>query len=190
MNYNVKEVAQRLVGIREAAEISIEEVCAKISVSKEEYERMESGEQDFSVSFIYKCAEFFGVDLMEILTGDNPKLHKYSIVRSGKGLPIERRIGFSYQHIAYRFKDKGIEPLIVVAPFEADAQDKPIILSVHDGQEFDYIIEGSLKCIFGSKTEILHAGDAVYYDSTTPHGMIATEGNPCKFMAILIKDKG
>ena len=187
MDYNIKEVAQRLKGLREDSELSVEEVCKKTSTAPEEYIQIENGEKDFSVSFIYKCAELFKVDLIEILTGQDPKLKKYSIVRNGKGLPIERRKGFSYQHIAYLFKDKGIEPLIVEAPYEESEQDKPISLSVHEGQEFDYIIEGSLKCVFNGKTEILNAGDAVYYDSTTPHGMIAANGSRCKFMAILIK---
>lgn len=187
MNYSIKEVAERLKGLRETLEVSIDEICKKTATSKEDYEKIENGEKDFSVSFIYKCAEVLGVDLIEILTGENPKLNKYSIVRKDKGLPIERRERFAYQHLAYLFKDKGIEPLMVVAPYEAEVQEKPIILSVHDGQEFDYVIEGSLKCVFGDKIEILSAGDAVYYDSTTPHGMIATDGNDCKFMAILIK---
>lgn len=187
MNYSIKEVAQRLKGLRETLEISIDEICEKTSTTKEEYIQIENGEKDFSVSFIYKCAEVFKVDLIEILTGEYPKLHKYSIVRKDKGLPIERRERFAYQHLAYLFKDKGIEPLIVTAPYDADSQDKPIVLSVHDGQEFDYVIEGSLKCVFGDKTEILNTGDAVYYDSTTPHGMIATGGQDCKFMAILVK---
>ncbi|MEG0614183.1 MAG: cupin domain-containing protein [Oscillospiraceae bacterium] len=187
MDYSIKDVAERLKGLRESSDISIDEVCKRTSTSIEDYVKIESGEKDFSVSFIYKCAEVFGVDLIEILTGQNPKLNKCSIVRKGKGLPIERRAGFSYQHLAYLFKDKGIEPLIVDAPFEPDEQDKPITLSVHDGQEFDYIIEGSLKCVFGGQIEVLNAGDAVYYDSTTPHGMIATNNAQCKFMAILVK---
>lgn len=187
MNYSIKETAQRLKGLRESLDISIEEICEKTSTSKEIYEKIENGEMDFSVSFLYKCAEAFGVDLIEILTGENPKLNKYEIVRNGQGLPIERRERFAYQHLAYLFKGKRIEPLMVTAPYEEEAQDKPIVLSSHDGQEFDYIIEGSLKCVFGDKTEILNAGDAVYYDSSTPHGMIAVGGKDCKFMAVLVK---
>lgn len=187
MNYSIQEVAQRLKGLRETLEISVEEICRKTNTSYEDYVQIENGEKDFSVSFIYKCAEVFGVDLIEILTGNSPKLQKYSIVRNGKGLPIERRERFAYQHMAYLFKNKGIEPLIVIAPYEEEAQSKPIGLSVHDGQEFDYIISGALKFVIGDKTEMLYEGDAVYYDSTTPHGMIAADGADCKFLSILVK---
>lgn len=187
MNYSIKEVAERLKGLREILNISIDEICEKTGTSKEDYALIENGEKDFSVTFIYKCAEFFGVDLIEILTGENPKLKKYSVVRKGTGLPVKRREGFEYQHLAYLFKDKHIEPFLVIAPFNADEQDKPISLSVHDGQEFDYVLSGTLKIVIGEKTKILSAGDSVIYDSSTPHGMIATEGEKCEFLAILIK---
>lgn len=187
MNYDVKEVAIRLKGIRESLDISVEDICEKAIITKEDYIAIEAGEKDCSLSFVYKCAEIFGVDLVEILTGENPKLSKYSVVRCNNGLPIERRKGFGYQHLAYLFKGKGIEPLLVDAPLEDDAENKPIVLSVHEGQEFDYVIKGSLKCVFGDKIEILHEGDAVYYDSMTPHGMVAIGESDCSFMAILVK---
>lgn len=188
MDYSIKDVAERLKGLRETLDYSIETMAQKTATSIEDYTRIENGEKDFSITFLYKCAEVLGVDLIELLTGDNPKLKKYCVVRKGTGLPIERRERFEYQHLAYMFKNKQIEPLLVTAPYEAEAQDKPIILSTHDGQEFDYLISGSLKMSIDGKIKILNAGDAIYYDSSAPHGMIAVNGENCVFMAILIKN--
>lgn len=187
MNYNIKGVAERLKGLREMMDYSVDYVCEKLGVTKDELVKIESGEKDFSITFIYKCSELYGVDLIEVLTGDNPKLQKYTIVRKDKGLPIERRERFEYQHLAYTFKNKSIEPLIVNAPYDSSAEDKPIVLSSHEGQEFDYVLEGSLKFVIDGKVEILNAGDSVYYNSETPHGMIAINGEGCKFIAVLIK---
>ena len=186
MNYNIKEVAQRLKGLRENLDLSIDEFCQKTGMAVEDYRLIEKGEKDFSLTFLYKCAEIFDVELVEILTGTAPKLSTYSIVRKDKGLPIERRERFAYQHLAYLFKDKNIEPLLVHAPFDKNDENKPISLSVHDGQEFDFVLKGKLKFVIGSHTEILNEGDAVYYDSKTPHGMIALDED-CDFMAVLIK---
>lgn len=186
MDYNIKEVAERLHGLRIDLDLSIEEFCSKTGISIEDYERIEKGEKDFSITFLYKCAEIFNVELIEILTGTAPKLSTYSIVRKDKGLPIERRERFEYQHLAYLFKDKKVEPLLVHAPFEKDNLDKPIVLSVHEGQEFNYIFKGKLKFVIGNHTEILNQGDAVYYNSTTPHGMIALDDD-CDFLSVLIK---
>lgn len=186
MNYNIKEVAQRLQGLREDLDLSIEEFANKVGIRISDYELIESGEKDFSITLLYKCAEIFDVELIELLTGTSPKLSTYSVVKKGKGLPIERRENFSYQHLAYMFKDKCIEPLLVTAPFEPEMQDKPITLSVHDGQEFDYVLKGKLKFVIGENSEILEQGDAVYYNSSTPHGMIAIDGEDCEFMAVLM----
>lgn len=187
MDYNIKEVAQRLKGLRVSCDLSLEDFCEKTGINVEEYEKIEKGEKDFSVTFIYKCADLFNVDLVEILTGTAPKLSNYSIVRKGKGLPIERRERFAYQHLAYLFKNKEIEPLLVKAPYDETDQDKPIKLSVHDGQEWDYILNGSLKVVIGDHTEILNEGDSLYYNSNQPHGMIAYGGQDCEFLAVLIK---
>lgn len=187
MKYNIKDVAKRLKGLRLSCDLSVEEFCEKTGITQAEYEKIENGEKDFSVTFLYKCSEIFDVDLIEILTGAPPRLSTYSIIRKGQGLPIERRERFAYQHLAYLFKNKDIEPLLVTAPYEEEAQDKPIKLSVHEGQEWDYILKGKLKFIIGEHTEVVEAGDSLYYNSKQPHGMIAVGGEDCEFLAILIK---
>ncbi len=187
MNYSIKEVAERLKGLRDILNVSAEEMCEKTGTSMADYELIEQGEKDFSVTFIYKCAEILGVDIIELLTGENPKLKKYSVVRKGTGLPVKRRESFEYQHLAYLFKNKKIEPFLVIAPYNAEEQDKPISLSVHDGQEFDYIISGTLKLSIDGKEKLLTAGDSIIYDSSAPHGMIAANGEKCEFLAILMK---
>ena len=186
MDYNIKDVSARLKGTREYLDITVEEMSSKTNVSVEEYISLENGEKDFSLSFLNEAADALGVELIELLTGVTPKLNTYSVVRKDKGLPIERRERFAYQHLAYLFKKKKIEPLLVVAPYDEQEQDKHIHLSVHDGQEMDYILSGTMKFRIGDHIEILHEGDCVYYDSKNPHGMIAVDGNECKFLAILI----
>ncbi len=186
MNYNIKDVSARLRAARESLDITPEFMAERTSVSVEEYLICEQGERDFSVSFLDRCSEALGIEMIELLTGMTPTLKTYSVVRKGEGLPIERRIGFTYQHMAYLFKNKKIEPIMVHAPYEESEQNKPIHLSVHDGQEMNFIVSGSLKFVIGDSTEILNAGDCIYFDSSKPHGMIAINGEPCDFLAILI----
>ena len=186
MDYNIKDVSGRLKSTREYLDISVGEMASKTNVTTEEYISLENGEKDFSLSFLNEAANALGVELVELLTGVTPKLNTYSIVRKDKGLPIERRERFAYQHLAYLFKNKKIEPLLVTAPYDEEEQNKPIYLSVHDGQEMDYIISGTLKFQIGDHVEIVNEGDCIYYDSMNPRGMIAVDGKECKFLAILI----
>ena len=53
------EVAERIRTMREITGLSEEEMARCTGVSVEEYARCEEGEQDFSFTFIYKCAKRF-----------------------------------------------------------------------------------------------------------------------------------
>lgn len=187
MDTKLFEIAERIRGLREILDISVSEMAQVTGVSVEEYEALESGSNDFSFTFLFKCAERFGVDMIELLTGDRPKLSFYSIVRKGQGLPIKRRAGFTYQHLAHLFKGKYAEPFLVTAPYHEEEQNAPIHLSTHEGQEFDFILTGSLKVQLEEHVEYLHAGDAILYDSSHGHGMIATGGEECTFLAVILK---
>lgn len=186
MDTSIVEIAERIKGLRELCDMTQSEVAQNVGVSVEEYQSYESGQSDLSFTFLNNVARVLGVDMIELLTGENPRLSHYSIVKKGKGLNIKRREGFVYEHLSYRFKNKLAECFLVTAPYIAEEQDKPIHLSTHEGQEFDYILSGSLKCQMGEHTEIVTAGDSLYYNSGEPHGMIATGGSECVFLAITI----
>ena len=184
----IQEIAQRISSLREIMEFSVEEMAQAAGVTPEEYQAAEEGKTDFSFTFLYNCANKFGVDIVELMTGDKPRLSFYSIVRQGKGLDIKRRAGFRYNHLAYRFTGKTAEPFLVTAPYSEEQQTQEIHLSRHKGQELDFVLKGKLKVQMEGHTEYLEEGDAIYYDSGHGHGMIATGGEDCTFLAIVMKD--
>ncbi len=184
---DIKEVVNRIRSLREDSGISLEEMAQSTGRSVQEYEAQESGEHDLSFTFLYKCATALGVDVIELLTGEAPHLSGYEVTRSGEGLVIKRRAGFEYLHQAPFFKNKLAEPFIVTAPYIEAEQDAPIHLSYHEGQELDYVISGKLLFAFEEHVEELEAGDLVFYDSSRGHGMIATGGEPCVFLAVVLK---
>ncbi len=185
MMEEVKEIGKRLMDLRDILEITPEEMASHIGVDLEDYLAHETGQADFSFTFLFKAAQKLGVDITDLLTGESPRLSTYDLVRKDKGLPIRRRDGFDYQNLAYLFKGRILEPFLVTAKYDPALEEKPIELSRHDGQEFDYILSGSLMVQIGEKIETLHAGDSIYYDSSHGHGMIATGGGDCLFLAIV-----
>lgn len=185
---DIKQISQRIKGLREILEISVAEMAEICNMPVSEYEMHEKGERDFTFSFLNKCATKLNIDLAELFTGESAYLQGYVIERKNEGLVVERRKGFNYRLLASRFKNRNIEPYCVTVPYEEQNQDKLIKTSTHDGQEMDFILEGSLKISINGKEEILNAGDTAFYNSALPHGMIATGGSDCKFLAILIKN--
>ncbi len=188
-NQPILQIAERIRGLRLILDISEEEMAKVCDTTVEDYIAHEKGELDFSFTFLYKCAKHFGVDITEIITGDKPNLSFYTLTRKNEGLPIKRRKGFDYQHLAYLLKDKTSEPFLVTAKYDPEAVNKPIELSVHEGQEFDYVLSGSLKVRLEDHVEILNEGDSIYYDSGHGHGMIAIGGEDCRFLAIVLEKK-
>ena len=190
MEPNIKEVANRIHALREDCGYSLEHMADFTGRSVEEYAAQEAGEQDLSFTFLYKCAEALGVDVIELLTGESPHLTGYSLVSAGEGLCIKRRAGFEYLHKAPHFRNKLAEPFLVTAPYLEEAQEAPIHLSYHAGQEIDYIISGRMRFAYEDHVEELAPGDLVMYDSGRPHGMIAIGGEPCVLLAIVLKPQG
>ncbi|MDR0751418.1 MAG: AMP-binding protein [Christensenellaceae bacterium] len=183
---DIKSIASRVKYLREVFNLSYEEVARATNTTKELYISAENGEVDFTFSFLQKLSKYYSVDLAEIIAGDMPTLSGFQVVRNGEGMPYERRTGFKYLHLAPLFKNKLTEPFTVTAEFDASAINKSIPLSSHNDDEFDYILEGSLKFKINNYETILGPGDSVYYDARLPHGMISYNGD-CKFLALVIK---
>ena len=177
------EVGLRIREMRDICGYSIAEMAVKTEVSQEEYLKYESGEIDFPFTFIHKCALAFNIDMSELLEGRSARLSSYTVTRKGDGQETAKEDGIEIVNLAPRFRKKIAEPYWVRYEYEEKLQDEPIHLQKHSGQEFDYIMKGSLKVQIGENIEVLHEGDSIYYNSSTPHGMIAVEGADCLFLA-------
>ena len=190
LDFKIKEMAGRIRALREIEGLEPSQMAAKTGISTEEYIRCESGESDLNFAFIYRCALALNVNVTEIIEGYSPKLKSYTVTRAGAGQEIAKAHGMVYYNMAYAFQNRIAEPLFVRSAYSEEAQHKDIELTTHAGQELDIVIEGKLMVQVGEHTEVLSAGDTIYYDSDTPHGMIAVGGQDCVFYAIVLNPTG
>jgi len=182
MTEYIKEIASRLKELREIENISLETLSADIDVPVKKIKEYESGTVDIPIGFLTKAAGRFHVDVAELITGEQPKLHMYSLCRSGKGVNVERFEEYEYQALAYKFAHKKCEPyLVIVRPDE----DKPPYINSHEGHEFDYLLEGRIKMIIEDREILLNAGDCIYLDSKYRHAL-KSAGGEAKFLAIVL----
>ena len=182
----IQMIALRICDLREISGLTQEQVAEKSGVPLADYTAYETGEKDFSFSHLFNIAETLGVDISDLLTGESPRLKGYVLTRNGKGLAFDRRKQYHYQHLAYNFSHKLAEPFIVTV--EQDAPGVVKQAHSHDGQEFNYVLEGYLKIVLGGNEMLLGPGDSLYYNSALPHAMYALEGN-CRFIAVVIKEE-
>ena len=184
MGDKIKLIAERIKDLREIVDVSKEDMAAYLEMDVKTYEEYENGEHDFPFSILYSISNRLGVDVVDIMTGEAPKLKACSVVKKGEGLHMERRKEYKYEHLAYIFKNKVMEPFLVTVDLnDKDAKDH---LNSHDGQEFDYVIEGKMLLHIKGTEILLSEGDAVYYDAKNPHGMQAIDGR-CRFLAVISK---
>ncbi|MBR5239663.1 MAG: cupin domain-containing protein [Clostridia bacterium] len=187
ISLKIKEMAQRIRELREIEGYTTEEMAQKTGISPDEYVKCENGEADLNFAFIYRCADALRVNVTDIIEGSSPNLRSYTVTRAGGGQEIAKAHGMVYYNMAHAFRNRIAEPLYVVSTYDEKAQNKDIELTKHEGQECDIVIEGNLMVQIGEHKEVLGPGDSIYYNSDTPHGMIAVNGKDCKFYAIVLR---
>ena len=188
MDFKIRQVAHRIRELRQISGFTVEEAAERTGVSAEVYTQYENGSQNMSIAFLYRCALVFGVDFSDLLEGRSPKLRSYALTRRGEGQRIEEAhhmVGFN---LAADFRNRIALPLYMEVAYRPNAEQEPIEVTTHEGQECDIVIRGQLKIQIGENTEILRAGDCIYYDSSTPHGMVAVGGEDCAFYAIVLSN--
>jgi quercetin dioxygenase-like cupin family protein len=183
MSEKIKQVATRVKTLREVSNKTPEQVAAMLGVPLEEYRRFESGEADISVSVLYEIANYFRVELTALLTGEERRLHHYNLVRSGEGPSVERRREYRYQDLAFNFAHKKMETFLVTV--EPRSSDTPEHFNHHPGQEFNFVLEGTLKVVVGKNELVLNPGDSLYFDSGQDHAMVALQKKPARFLAVI-----
>ena len=188
MDFKIREVAQRIRELREVSGFTVEQMAQRTNLSVEEYIQCEAGNRNLSIAFLYRCTLSFGVDMGDLLEGRSPKLRSYDLTRKGEGQRIEEAHHMIGYNLAADFRNRIALPLYMEIKYREGAEYEDIELVTHEGQECDIVITGHMKIQIGSRTEILHAGDTIYYDSSTPHGMIAVGGEDCTFYAIVLSN--
>jgi transcriptional regulator with XRE-family HTH domain len=184
MTEQIAQIAERIKEIREISGISAEALAKKLGVTKELYNKYESGKSDIPVGIIFKIAELLNVELSVMLGGDNPKLHVYGVVRNGKGLKLERRKQYKYESLGYNFIHKKAEPFMVTV--DPHPEDTLMEFNSHSGQEFNHVIKGTMMTIIDGHEIILNEGDSIYFDSGCKHAMKALNNEQVKFLAVIL----
>ena len=190
LDYKIQEMASRIRELREIEGLTPAEMAAKTDISVEEYLLCEAGKADLNFTFLYRCALALRVNVTDIIEGHSPTLKSFTVTRRGSGQQISNAHGMTYFNLAYAFQNRIAEPLYVKSVYDEAAQNRDIELTSHDGQECDIVIEGELMVQIGEHRVTLGAGDSIYFDSNTPHGMIAVNGRDCEFYAIVLNPSG
>ncbi len=183
MDEQIRQIGERLRGLREVLDIPAEEVAELCGITLEHYQKIEAGEADPSVYRLSKISKRYGIALDVLMFGEEPCMSSYFLTRNGQGMAVERRKSYKYQSLASGFRGRKFDTYMTqVDPLPDDAHFNK---NAHDGQEFDYIVEGRMEITIGNKVMVLGPGDSIFFDASQPHCMRALDGRPVKFLVVV-----
>ncbi|MCI8443488.1 MAG: helix-turn-helix transcriptional regulator [Provencibacterium sp.] len=180
MGNELQQVANRIRELREILEIEPNQVAAQVNLPLQTYLDYENASEDIPIGVLYAVAGVLQVDPTVLLTGAEPRMNDYTIVRGGKGIAVERYPGYSFISLAYNYRGRDMEPMLVTL----GANDTPAELVTHGGQEFNYVLEGTVAVTINQHEFLLHAGDCIYFNPRNPHGQKAVGGD-ARFITII-----
>ena len=185
MEDQLKQIGERLRGLRDVLDIPAEEVAGVIGVSVEKYEKIEQGEVDITISNLMKIAHRYGVSAEELMFAESPRMRGYFVVRKGQGMSVERTKAYKYRSLVSGFMDHHADVFIVTV--EPKPNVRTIYKNTHPGQEFNLVLEGQMELYLGGKTIVLNEGDSIYFDSSQPHGLLAKGDKALRILAFTVE---
>jgi len=180
-------VGEKMKALRESKGLSLKELADLTGFSTALLSQMENHLVSPSLGTMIKVANALGVKVGDFLgeTHEEP----FAIVRKDERKRVSRfaskegvKYGYSYESLGFDKKDRHMEPFIVTLE---PATVKTSKTSVHEGEEFIFVLEGEMEVILGNHTDVLYPGDSIYYDSTIPHRVQCHQEKITRILAVL-----
>src|SRR5262245_22737468 len=176
-------VGARIAFLRRQKAISLEDLAQKSGLTKSFLSKLERGRSVPSISTAMALAKSFSLTVGQLM-GEQQYDDAVCVVRKGNRRSFMRRgseVGYDYEMLAAGKSFKLMEPYIMRPPleFQDDRRFK------HAGQEFLFVLSGSLEVEFAGRPIRLNAGDAIYFDSNVPHRSRSLKGKVAEALVIV-----
>ncbi len=184
---SVDEIGVRVKKLREEKNLSLDELSKLTGFGVDFLESIESNKIQPQLGTVIKLSKALDSAFSRLVSGVGDKL--YSVTRKSEEKPVSRSTSqkgkkqiYKYKSLAAEVKGRHMEALIVQLE-ENPGQE----MSVHEGEEFIYILDGVAVLKIGEDVFDLNPGDSVYYLSTTPH-LSASKRGKTTILAVIYED--
>jgi transcriptional regulator with XRE-family HTH domain len=170
-------VGPRLKHLRLRRNITLTDLAEETGISASTLSRLEAGLRRPTLEQLLPLARAYGVTLDELVdappTGD-PRINLRPIACSDGSaiLPLTRRPG-------------GIQAYKFVLPAGDDNREPD--LRTHEGYDWVYVLNGTLRLVLGEHNLILKPGEAAEFDTRTPHWFGSTSSGPVEYLSLIGK---
>ncbi|MCF8111891.1 MAG: XRE family transcriptional regulator [Desulfobacteraceae bacterium] len=181
--FDVEAIGDRIRGIREEKGISHEEMAGLTGFDVETLAKIEANDIQPQLGTLVKLSKALDSAFSRLVSGVGSRV--YSVTRNHERKPISRSTSaagrklYTYQSLAPEVRGRHMEALIVDLEENPDQE-----TSVHEGEEFIFVLEGTVVVKIDKDVFELEPGDSVYYLSTTSH-MVAAKKDTARILAVL-----
>lgn len=171
------DIGSKIRNLRTKREMTLQDLATLTGLSKPNLSQIENNLVSPPIATLLKISSALGVAIGHFFQ-DSPRETDIVVVRKdqrhgiAKGKHISH-IGYQYHPLAYPKINKSMEPFVV---HMEDREPDDITFNNHRGEEFLYVLEGTLEFHSGNKIVTLEEGDSIYFDSVVPHGYRGVAG--------------
>lgn len=183
------KIGTKVRQLRDAKQMTIEELAEQSQCHAEQIRQIEAGALLPSLTPLLQISRALGVRLGTLLDDDpldGPVVFKTtespSVLRfSGKD-PNATSSNLDFYSMGAGKRDRHMEPFMIdVKPRTGAAPP----LSAHEGEEFIFVLSGTIQINYGRTSYELAAGESIYYDSVVPHDVHAKGDAIARILAVV-----
>jgi transcriptional regulator with XRE-family HTH domain len=179
-----EEIGLRIKTLREKKSLSLAELANLTGFDEAFLTNIETNKIQPQLGTVIKLSKALDSAFGRLVSGVGEKL--YSITRKNERRAVSRSTSkkgqqklYSYKSLASDVKGRHMEALIVLLEENPEKE-----ISVHEGEEFIFVLDGAVVLEIGEDQFELEPGDSAYYLSTTPH-LIAAKKEKATILAVL-----
>ena len=181
-------VGGKIKTIRESKNITINEMAERSGLSVQQIITIEEDKIIPSLSPLIKISRVLGERIGTFLDDNaniGPVVNKLSDSdkeKSFTSMSCNNNSRLDFFSLANKKAGRNMEPFLIDITPNEGATD---MLSSHEGEEFIYVLSGSIEVKYGKETYVLEAGESIYYDSIVDHLVSAANNEPAKILAVV-----
>jgi len=180
-------IGKKIRDLRKKAGLILQDLSDRTGLSKPLLSQIEKEVVSPPIATLLKISKALKVNIGFFFQDGDPE-EKVVLVRKDESKVIDSRYfgreesGYYYEALAYKKSKKYMEPFLV--EFKRKKAEKLSYFS-HDGEEFIYLLEGTLEFRTENQQYVLYPGDSLYFESSIPHAYRALERRNARALTVV-----
>ena len=178
-----EKIAGKIKKLRKAKGLNQQTLALRTGLAASYISLLEGGKKMAAISALSRLADALGVRVGEFFEDNNSFLRPRIVITKGnQASPPSEESGFGYTYtpLSREKRNRTMDPFLVrLEPHNVQKH-----AFVHKGEEFNYILQGTLKFTYENEEFILETGDSAYFDSSVPHKLEVIGENPVYVISV------